>query len=378
MPKNATTPLYHQIKSDILQQIKTHQLNPGDKLPTEKALADLYFVSRITISKALNELKEEGILTSYPGKGTFVQNSASVSGQADASLPHAKDLPCPKHTNVKEIACIFPDITDLFAVSMLNGIESAFPSDSYICHIFQSRTEATEKQLLNYCLENSISGIVLFSLRQNLLGDDLYPLYQKNFPVVLVDHPLSGSQCSYVIGDHKAAGSLCISHLNELGHKRIAFVTTSDRNVTSINLRITGAEEKAALLNLNRPSLRIIEHLDINKKTVYYEEYFKKLIFENKITAFIAADSSCCNYLYHLFTSMKLAIPNDISLISFDNPQTDLPGMNYFSYIDQSEFTIGREAGNILRRKIEQLDVTHYQKVIPPKLIANYSTGSLR
>lgn len=378
MPKNSTTPLYYQIKSDILQQIETHQLNPGDKLPTEKALAAFYFVSRITVSKALNELKEEGVLISYPGKGTFVHTQTPTHKPSVLSPAPSKETPSHKHTAMKEIACIFPNIADMFAVSMLNGIESAFPSDSYICHIFQSRTEATEKQLLNYCLENSISGITLFSLRQNLLGNDLYPLYQKNFPIVLVDHPISGSNNSYVIGDHKAGGALCVSHLTKLGHKRIAFVTVADRNVTSINLRITGAEEKAALLNLNRPSLRVIEHLDLTKKTVYYEEYFKKLIFENKITAFIAADSSCCNYLYHLFSSMKLAIPNDVSLLSFDNPQTDIPGMNYFSYIDQSEFTIGREAGNILRRKIEQLDTTCYQKIVPPKLVANHSTGLLQ
>lgn len=373
----STTPLYHQIKKDILQQIENHQLHPGDKLPTEQKLAEFYFVSRITISKALNELKEEGVLISYPGKGTFVHTpDPLLYGQTTSSPALYREMP--HHTNMKEIACIFPNITDMFALSMLNGIESAFPADSYICHIFQSKTSFTENQLLKYCLESSISGIALFSLKQNFLGDDLHPLYQKNFPIVLVDHPISGLPSSYVIGDHKAAGALCVSHLNELGHKRIAFVTTLSRDVTSIGLRITGAEEKASQLNMSHSPIRIIEHLDINKKAVYYAEYFKKLIFENKITAFIASDSLCCNYLYHLFNFMKLAIPNDVSLLSFDNPQTNIPGMNYFTYINQSEFTIGREAGNILRRKMEQMDTACYQKIIPPKLVVNRSTGSLR
>lgn len=370
------TPLYHQIKDDILQQIKNDQLRPGDKLPTEQKLADLYFVSRITISKALNELKEEGVLVSHPGKGTFVHTRTPIYQKPD--IPPASSQKTPAHTNMKEIACIFPNITDMFALSMLNGIESVFPTDSYICHIFQSKTISVENQLLRYCLESPISGIILFSQEQTFLNNELRAIYEKNFPLVLVDHPISGLHSSYAIGDHEAAGALCVSHLNELGHNRIAFVTTSSRDVTSIGLRITGAKKRASQLNMVHPAVHVIEHFDINQKAIYYVERFKKLIFEDKVTAFIAADSLCCGYLYHLFNSMKLSIPNDVSLLSFDNPQTNILGMNYFTYINQSEFTIGREAGYILRRKLELMDNTCYEKVIPPKLMVNRSTSSLR
>ena len=63
MPTFPDQPLYQKIKEDILRQIKDGQLLPGDKIPTEYQLMEKYGVSRITVSKALSELKSEGIIT---------------------------------------------------------------------------------------------------------------------------------------------------------------------------------------------------------------------------------------------------------------------------------------------------------------------------
>ena len=65
-------PMYQRIKEDILHQIKTNLLSPGDRLPTEYQLMDHYQVSRITVSKALSELKSEGVIERFPNKGSFV------------------------------------------------------------------------------------------------------------------------------------------------------------------------------------------------------------------------------------------------------------------------------------------------------------------
>ena len=64
--------LFQTIKQDILQKLQLKELKPGDRLPTESELMEQYNVSRITASRALNELRNEGIIIRYPGKGTFV------------------------------------------------------------------------------------------------------------------------------------------------------------------------------------------------------------------------------------------------------------------------------------------------------------------
>ena len=54
-------PLYQQLMEDVRSQIENSLLLPGDKLPTEREFIQKYNVSRITVSKALNELKAEGL-----------------------------------------------------------------------------------------------------------------------------------------------------------------------------------------------------------------------------------------------------------------------------------------------------------------------------
>ena len=62
-------PLYQQLMEDVRSQIENSLLLPGDKLPTEREFMQKYNVSRITVSKALNELKAEGLITRFPNKG---------------------------------------------------------------------------------------------------------------------------------------------------------------------------------------------------------------------------------------------------------------------------------------------------------------------
>ena len=143
--------LFQTIKQDILQKLQLKELKPGDRLPTESELMEQYNVSRITASRALNELRNEGIIIRYPGKGTFVANkpepilplqtasSGSVSGTS-ASLT--------------EIAFILPTIQDYFSLSLINGLKSVFSPDQYRLYLFSSQNDKSEDQIGNRDIRN--------------------------------------------------------------------------------------------------------------------------------------------------------------------------------------------------------------------------------
>lgn len=71
--RDSPLPLYYQVMQILLQQIESGQLAPGDTLPGEKELQELFGVSRITIRRALSELASEGYVSRHSGRGTFVQ-----------------------------------------------------------------------------------------------------------------------------------------------------------------------------------------------------------------------------------------------------------------------------------------------------------------
>ncbi|MGF7398331.1 GntR family transcriptional regulator [Thermoanaerobacterium thermosaccharolyticum] len=70
--KQLPLPLYHQIKEDIINKIKSKEYLYDEKIPSENELKKRYNVSSITIKKALSDLVNEGYLYRIQGKGTFV------------------------------------------------------------------------------------------------------------------------------------------------------------------------------------------------------------------------------------------------------------------------------------------------------------------
>jgi GntR family transcriptional regulator len=68
--------LYLAIQQEIEKRITSGEFKPGDKLPSEYALAKTYAVSRMTLREALRALEEEGLLSKKHGIGTFVKTTS--------------------------------------------------------------------------------------------------------------------------------------------------------------------------------------------------------------------------------------------------------------------------------------------------------------
>lgn len=79
-PKPNTGALYRQLKEVIREQIASGELQPGDRLPSERELSEQYGISRMTVREALSELVREGVVQRRQGKGTFVATPKLVEG----------------------------------------------------------------------------------------------------------------------------------------------------------------------------------------------------------------------------------------------------------------------------------------------------------
>ena len=67
-----STPLYLRVKKLVQDAIGAEELKQGDSVPSERDVADLLQVSRVTVRKAFSELVDEGLLVQKRGSGTFV------------------------------------------------------------------------------------------------------------------------------------------------------------------------------------------------------------------------------------------------------------------------------------------------------------------
>lgn len=77
---------YVQIKQDIIKDIKSGALQPGDKVDSEAILKKKYGVSAITVRKAFNDLINEDYLIGVQGVGTFVRKRRMIRGLTSISF----------------------------------------------------------------------------------------------------------------------------------------------------------------------------------------------------------------------------------------------------------------------------------------------------
>nr|BFE69833.1 hypothetical protein GCM10020092_031340 [Actinoplanes digitatis] len=71
-------PLQVRLADDIRIQIENGQLKPGDRLPTLDELAAAHMVSLAVVRKAIDLLKQQGLVVSQQGKGNFVRERPSA------------------------------------------------------------------------------------------------------------------------------------------------------------------------------------------------------------------------------------------------------------------------------------------------------------
>jgi GntR family transcriptional regulator len=72
-------PLYDQIERNLRNLIINGKLNPGEVMPSEWELVELYGVSRLTVRRALDELVRQNWLERKHGVGTFVRQPVTAS-----------------------------------------------------------------------------------------------------------------------------------------------------------------------------------------------------------------------------------------------------------------------------------------------------------
>ncbi|HEB30911.1 MAG TPA: GntR family transcriptional regulator [Spirochaetes bacterium] len=103
---------YILIRKALIDYIKEKKLEIGEKLPPEDRLACLLGVSRVTLREALRQLREEGLIYSKRGSGTYVSgNVKDIVGTLDINLGS---------TRMIEIAGCEPGVT-FHEVELINA-----------------------------------------------------------------------------------------------------------------------------------------------------------------------------------------------------------------------------------------------------------------
>lgn len=111
---HSRTPIYEQIKEQIVSLVGQGALNADDQLPSLRQLSAELSVNINTIKRAFSELEAQGIIYSVAGKGIFVSGEAkkddiveSVLEDARLSISKAKSMGAGKNEIISMVNKIY-------------------------------------------------------------------------------------------------------------------------------------------------------------------------------------------------------------------------------------------------------------------------------
>ncbi|HLS83875.1 MAG TPA: GntR family transcriptional regulator [Arenimonas sp.] len=73
---NDSAPIYRQLKEKVVAMMLDGLLKPGDALPSVRQIAAEYQLNPITVSRAYQELADEGLVEKRRGLGMYVNEGA--------------------------------------------------------------------------------------------------------------------------------------------------------------------------------------------------------------------------------------------------------------------------------------------------------------
>lgn len=257
---------------------------------------------------------------------------------------------------------------------MASAIERKLFEHNYRAIICNSEDDQMrETSYLEMLMRQRVDGIILnTSVRDTALLEELH---SNKIPMVLFDRMLTEISCNQVFCDNSLGGYTGIKHLVELGHRRIA-VVGAPLDTEPIQRRIRGTKEAIAEFGLeDDPTLLVTGDSERKLFAVGYEAAMRLLALDEKPTAIFALTEVAAVGVMHAAAEMGLSIPNDLSVLSYD----DLPLAEYFipplTSIAQPFIEMGETAVNLLLDQIEDPSLPPQKVVLPTRLVVRQTTA---
>lgn len=110
--RSSLIPLFYQLKTALLKQIKNNEYPIGSLIPTESEISSIFQISRTTVRQAISELVKEGWVYRVKGKGTYVSKpkiQQSFIKKLESFNDQIERLGMVPSTEVLDFAVIKPD-----------------------------------------------------------------------------------------------------------------------------------------------------------------------------------------------------------------------------------------------------------------------------
>jgi hypothetical protein len=272
----------------------------GTKLPGERKLSEYFNVSRNTARIVLNDFEREGIIERRPRSGAYVSKSA------------VEIIEKRINSSVLQVLFIMPVCQQVNPLIL--SVFTAFMdyADSRVKSNILFLNKITDNLSLPW--DNAV--IIAFAFED---AESLKILESKAEKLIIINK--KSSDYNYIAPDNYAGGCLMAKYLLENGHYNVGCLLFKQRHVAygyDFNTRYQGLkntlEKGGGHLDVFLiPSKRAENEIEYKKAADYF---FSK---DKDITAIACLSDKMSMYMYSEIYSLKLIIPDQISVIGFDD-----------------------------------------------------------
>jgi len=267
------------------------------------------------------------------------------------------------------IGVIAEEIGDSYGSLVISGIEEYLRQKNYF---FLTVVHRHNPELLNrysqLLLQRGVEGFITVDLQ---LTEPLL------LPTVAVPGHKSLPGVTNIVLDHHHAARVALTHLQELGHKDIAFLKGQPFSSDSED-RWRAICQVADDLKISiKPELTV--QLDIDEPTPQLGYPYGKQLLERKVpfTALFAYNDISALGAMRAFQEAGLRVPEDVSVIGFDDIQGAAYSTPSLTTVRQPLAHMGRLAAQTLLARIEGEKDAPPEILIEPELVVRKSTGKV-
>ncbi len=288
-----------------------------------------------------------------------------------------------KKSESKDIGVIIPNISNPFYPQLVLGIETEAKKHGFnilLCNSFRDVTN--EKKYIESMYQKQVRGIILSTISEE--HGFLKELCDRGLKIVGFDQNIEDFQCNKITFDFTQAGMMAVDYLISKGHKKIAFATSP---LTRRSRREIFDGYKLGLMKNNigfSDDLVYIVELEkeVENGTFEFQSGVdiarKCLASANLPTAIFAVNDITAMGIIHGLINSGIKVPDDISVMGFDNIEFSAMINPPLTTINQPAFETGRLACKILIENLEDSDSNYVSIKLEPTLIERKSVKNLK
>jgi LacI family transcriptional regulator len=272
--------------------------------PTIKDVAALAKVSTATVSHVVNE-------TGRAGAGARARVTAAISKLGYRPNANAASL---RSRRSRIVGLVVPSITNTFFAQMASEFEALAIESGYDIAIVTSNEELDrEHERIQALMFRQIEGLIVYPISDFSIGKGLEQSHLP--PTVVMDRGVGLRDHDTVGLNNVLAGETVAAHLLDLGHRRFTAIVPNLALAASSD-RISGMKAALAALQ-DATQLRVVVggHTIDGARGALEQDLHR----DDKSTAVIAITNVATLGAIKAIQALKLTMPEDISLVGFDD-----------------------------------------------------------